>query len=235
MFNGDGEELNLEELKHESESNSMEKRGRWSIIVRLGKIIAKWGKKAWAYIWCVGAESMLRCDDEVSLPSSPLYTVSFSQFWVSILIQAFLVLGLRYYGHSAMGVLVWNGLYWAQGLQMLSAICGNGGSPRCWKTKSPETLPIDISSSVHGEELEMRCTCFLLHGFFFEYDTVTQIAEVGNECLGFYERLRLERDQIHDNCPSIPSAVNKRFKPTIPTLLTSVTLHMPRSRDVVYI
>ncbi|RMJ21127.1 hypothetical protein PHISP_08002, partial [Aspergillus sp. HF37] len=64
MFYGDGEELNLEELKHDSESNGIEKRGRWSIIVRLGKLIAKWGKKAWAYIWCVGAESMLRCDDE---------------------------------------------------------------------------------------------------------------------------------------------------------------------------
>ncbi|RMJ24362.1 hypothetical protein PHISP_04763 [Aspergillus sp. HF37] len=50
VFDGDGEELNLEELRNEDESNSIEKRGRWAIIVKLGKLIAKWGSRAWSYI-----------------------------------------------------------------------------------------------------------------------------------------------------------------------------------------
>ena len=48
-------------------------RGRWSIIAKFGKILAKWGKKAWDYIYCVGFNSMLDCGDEVC--ALPLITL----------------------------------------------------------------------------------------------------------------------------------------------------------------
>jgi hypothetical protein len=56
----------MDDLTDADDLSDLAKRAsKWDIIRKLGKLIAKYGKKAWDYIYCVGFNSMLRCGDEV--------------------------------------------------------------------------------------------------------------------------------------------------------------------------
>ncbi|SPO05486.1 uncharacterized protein DNG_08173 [Cephalotrichum gorgonifer] len=48
----------------EGDEGNLEKRGKLAIIKKFGKLLKKWGKKAWDFIYCVGFNSMLKCGDE---------------------------------------------------------------------------------------------------------------------------------------------------------------------------
>lgn len=52
----------------EEDDPSLEKRvSRIRIAIRFAKLIAKYGKKAWNFIFCVGTSPFWRCGDDVSL------------------------------------------------------------------------------------------------------------------------------------------------------------------------
>jgi hypothetical protein len=51
----------------DEDDDNLEKRtSRWRIAIRFAKLIARWGKRAWDYIYCVHMATFWRCGDEVS-------------------------------------------------------------------------------------------------------------------------------------------------------------------------
>lgn len=60
----------FDELGNEVDLNDVDeitkRQSRWRLAKKFARLIAKWGKRAWDYIYCVGASSMWRCGDEVS-------------------------------------------------------------------------------------------------------------------------------------------------------------------------
>lgn len=55
-----GVEVNLDD------ETIIKRQSKWRLAIKFAKLIAKYGKKAWDYIYCVGASSMWRCGDDVS-------------------------------------------------------------------------------------------------------------------------------------------------------------------------
>ncbi len=61
FFDVDGSEVDLND-----DSDLSKRISKWRLALKFAKLIAKWGKKAWDYIYCVGANSMWKCADDVS-------------------------------------------------------------------------------------------------------------------------------------------------------------------------
>ena len=60
FFDANGEELDLS-----SNLNLNARQSRFQLAIKFARLISKWGKRAWDYIYCVGASSMWRCGDNV--------------------------------------------------------------------------------------------------------------------------------------------------------------------------
>jgi hypothetical protein len=60
FYDVDGTEIDLNDVP-------LNKRiSKWRLALKFAKLIAKWGKRAWDYIYCVGANAMWKCADDVS-------------------------------------------------------------------------------------------------------------------------------------------------------------------------
>ncbi|OBT97880.1 hypothetical protein VE01_03915 [Pseudogymnoascus verrucosus] len=60
FFEADGTEVDLNEI-----DEILSKRvSKWRLAIKFAKLIAKYGKKAWNYIYCVGTSAMRKCGDE---------------------------------------------------------------------------------------------------------------------------------------------------------------------------
>jgi hypothetical protein len=52
---------------NDDDGDALEKRvSKWRLAIKFAKLIAKYGKRAWTYIYCVGTAPFWRCGDEVS-------------------------------------------------------------------------------------------------------------------------------------------------------------------------
>ncbi|KFY65804.1 hypothetical protein V496_02325 [Pseudogymnoascus sp. VKM F-4515 (FW-2607)] len=60
FFEADGTEIDL----NESDDKLAKRVSRWRLAIKFAKLIAKYGKKAWNYIYCVGTSAMWRCGDD---------------------------------------------------------------------------------------------------------------------------------------------------------------------------
>ncbi|OBT65084.1 hypothetical protein VE03_05190 [Pseudogymnoascus sp. 23342-1-I1] len=60
FFEADGTEIDL----NESDEKLAKRVSKWRLAIKFAKLIAKYGKKAWNYIYCVGTSAMWRCGDE---------------------------------------------------------------------------------------------------------------------------------------------------------------------------
>jgi hypothetical protein len=65
------------------DDDSLEKRvPKWKLAIKFAKLIAKYGKRAWTYIYCVGTAPFWKCGDEVCnfpillIPSDPKHMIS---------------------------------------------------------------------------------------------------------------------------------------------------------------
>lgn len=63
FFEADGTEVDLNEV----DEKLLKRVSKWRLAIKFAKLIAKYGKKAWNYIYCVGTSAMWKCGDEVSL------------------------------------------------------------------------------------------------------------------------------------------------------------------------
>ena len=61
-----GKEIDLD-AEHDDENNAITKRGKWQVILKLGKILKRWGGRAWTFFKCIGYGAALKCGDEVSM------------------------------------------------------------------------------------------------------------------------------------------------------------------------
>jgi hypothetical protein len=61
FYDVDGTEVDLNDDTHLNKRIS-----KWRLALKFAKLIAKWGKRAWDYIYCVGANTMWKCADDVS-------------------------------------------------------------------------------------------------------------------------------------------------------------------------
>ncbi|KFZ01994.1 hypothetical protein V501_09696 [Pseudogymnoascus sp. VKM F-4519 (FW-2642)] len=60
FFEADGTEVDLNEI-----DEVLSKRvSKWRLAIKFAKLIAKYGKKAWNYIYCVGTSATWKCGDE---------------------------------------------------------------------------------------------------------------------------------------------------------------------------
>ncbi|KAH8750627.1 hypothetical protein F5882DRAFT_487587 [Hyaloscypha sp. PMI_1271] len=58
FYDVDGTEIDLNDVP-------LNKRiSKWRLALKFAKLIAKWGKRAWDYIYCVGANAMWKCADD---------------------------------------------------------------------------------------------------------------------------------------------------------------------------
>lgn len=65
FYDAEGKEVNLQDLDDDDEN--LEKRvSKWRLAIRFAKLIAKFGKRAWSYIYCVRTAPFWRCGDQVS-------------------------------------------------------------------------------------------------------------------------------------------------------------------------
>ncbi|OBT52961.1 hypothetical protein VE04_04948 [Pseudogymnoascus sp. 24MN13] len=60
FFEADGTEVDLNTV----DEKLLKRQSRWRLAIKFAKLIAKYGKKAWNYIYCVGTSAMWRCGDE---------------------------------------------------------------------------------------------------------------------------------------------------------------------------
>lgn len=58
-----GKEIDLDA---EHDADSIVKRGKLDVILKLGKILKRWGGRAWTFFKCTGYGAAVRCGDEVS-------------------------------------------------------------------------------------------------------------------------------------------------------------------------
>ncbi|OWP01194.1 bacterial alpha-L-rhamnosidase domain protein [Marssonina coronariae] len=65
FFDADGSGVNLDD---ENGPDINKRISKWKLALKFAKLIAKWGKKAWDYIYCVGADTVWKCADDVSYP-----------------------------------------------------------------------------------------------------------------------------------------------------------------------
>ncbi|KAK0110184.1 hypothetical protein ONS95_002835 [Cadophora gregata] len=61
FYDIDGSEVSLAD---DDDSDLARRQSKWRLAIKFAKLIAKWGKRAWDYIYCVGASSMWRCGDD---------------------------------------------------------------------------------------------------------------------------------------------------------------------------
>ncbi|KFX88790.1 hypothetical protein V490_07400 [Pseudogymnoascus sp. VKM F-3557] len=60
FFEADGTEVDLNDV----DEKLLKRVSKWRLAIKFAKLIAKYGKKAWNYIYCVGTSAMWRCGDE---------------------------------------------------------------------------------------------------------------------------------------------------------------------------
>ncbi|KFY15627.1 hypothetical protein V492_01869 [Pseudogymnoascus sp. VKM F-4246] len=60
FFEADGTEIDL----NEADEKIAKRVSKWRLAIKFAKLIAKYGKKAWNYIYCVGTNAMWKCGDE---------------------------------------------------------------------------------------------------------------------------------------------------------------------------
>ncbi|KFY32272.1 hypothetical protein V493_00350 [Pseudogymnoascus sp. VKM F-4281 (FW-2241)] len=60
FFEADGTEIDL----NETDEKLAKRVSKWRLAIKFAKLIKKYGKKAWNYIYCVGTSAMWRCGDE---------------------------------------------------------------------------------------------------------------------------------------------------------------------------
>lgn len=64
FYDVDGNEVNMDDM--DEDDDSLEKRvPKWKLAIKFAKLIAKYGKRAWTYIYCVGTAPFWKCGDEV--------------------------------------------------------------------------------------------------------------------------------------------------------------------------
>ncbi|KAH9225049.1 hypothetical protein DL95DRAFT_452766 [Leptodontidium sp. 2 PMI_412] len=63
FYDIDGSEVTLDDSK-DDDSELSKRISKWRLAIKFAKLVAKWGKRAWNYIYCVGANSMWRCADD---------------------------------------------------------------------------------------------------------------------------------------------------------------------------
>ncbi|KAL5317131.1 hypothetical protein ACEPPN_014225 [Leptodophora sp. 'Broadleaf-Isolate-01'] len=66
FYDIDGSEVTLDD-SNDDDSELSKRISKWRLAIKFAKLVAKWGKRAWDYIYCVGANSMWRCADDVSV------------------------------------------------------------------------------------------------------------------------------------------------------------------------
>ncbi|KAF7133825.1 hypothetical protein CNMCM5793_005237 [Aspergillus hiratsukae] len=63
FYDAEGNEVDLQDM--DEDDDSLQKRvSRWQLAIRFAKLIAKFGKRAWDYIYCVHMSTFWRCGDE---------------------------------------------------------------------------------------------------------------------------------------------------------------------------
>ncbi|GIJ88166.1 hypothetical protein Asppvi_007083 [Aspergillus pseudoviridinutans] len=63
FYDAEGKEVNLADMEDDEED--LEKRvPKWKLAIKFAKLIAKYGKRAWSYIYCVGTAPFWKCGDE---------------------------------------------------------------------------------------------------------------------------------------------------------------------------
>jgi hypothetical protein len=69
FYDAEGKEVNLADMDDDDED--LEKRvPKWKLAIKFAKLVAKYGKRAWTYIYCVGTAPFWKCGDEVSYSCS---------------------------------------------------------------------------------------------------------------------------------------------------------------------
>ncbi|KAH6710587.1 hypothetical protein BKA61DRAFT_578423 [Leptodontidium sp. MPI-SDFR-AT-0119] len=63
FYDIDGSEVTLDD-SNDDDSELSKRISKWRLAIKFAKLVAKWGKRAWNYIYCVGANSMWRCADD---------------------------------------------------------------------------------------------------------------------------------------------------------------------------
>lgn len=52
-------------MDEDDDDEDLEKRvPKWRLAIKFAKLIAKYGKRAWSYIYCVGTAPFWKCGDE---------------------------------------------------------------------------------------------------------------------------------------------------------------------------
>ncbi|KAF7171945.1 hypothetical protein CNMCM5623_004220 [Aspergillus felis] len=63
FYDAEGKEVNLADMDENDEN--LEKRvPKWKLAIKFAKLVAKYGKRAWSYIYCVGTSPFWKCGDE---------------------------------------------------------------------------------------------------------------------------------------------------------------------------
>ncbi|EAW19539.1 putative rhamnosidase B [Aspergillus fischeri NRRL 181] len=63
FYDAEGKEVNLADMDDDDED--LEKRvPKWKLAIKFAKLVAKYGKRAWSYIYCVGTAPFWKCGDE---------------------------------------------------------------------------------------------------------------------------------------------------------------------------
>ncbi|PKX90732.1 putative rhamnosidase B [Aspergillus novofumigatus IBT 16806] len=63
FYDAEGKEVNLADMNDDDED--LGKRvPKWKLAIKFAKLIAKYGKRAWSYIYCVGTAPFWKCGDE---------------------------------------------------------------------------------------------------------------------------------------------------------------------------
>lgn len=65
FYDAEGREVNLADMDEDDDDEDLEKRvPKWRLAIKFAKLIAKYGKRAWSYIYCVGTAPFWKCGDE---------------------------------------------------------------------------------------------------------------------------------------------------------------------------
>lgn len=60
-YDSENNEVNLDD-------EELEKRvSKWAVAIKFAKLLAKWGKRAWDWFYCIGLNVAWKCADDVSI------------------------------------------------------------------------------------------------------------------------------------------------------------------------
>lgn len=65
FFDETGAPFNFSDL--DSEPDAAKRQSRWESARRFAKILARWGKRAWDFFYCIGVNKSWKCGNEMSL------------------------------------------------------------------------------------------------------------------------------------------------------------------------